>query len=63
MAKKPVVLNIEKCARCGEDHNGLELKKLTNPVEGGEFASYWAPCPINGQPILFRMKDEYEVPN
>lgn len=52
------IATLRGCARCGEDHFAIEFEELIRPVmddvEGSPFmvASYWAPCPTNGQPIL-----------
>ncbi len=47
------------CARCGETHElPIIFKPLTHPVRdlrGREFASHWAECPTNGEPILMRL--------
>ena len=47
--EKRIFQNIVKCARCGQYHGPMEFEKLDIPC--GEM-EYWAPCPINGQPIL-----------
>ncbi len=43
------------CARChGDGHPGIEFKLLTFPVEiESTTMTHWAPCPTNGEPILF----------
>lgn len=56
------------CIRCGEEHKDGEVtfKAFTDPCpvlphsEEGQTIqlSYWATCPINGEPILlFEVKD------
>jgi len=47
-------LPIMRCARCGEDHAMLDFEALTNPI--GD-CTHWAPCPVNGQPVLLRFSD------
>lgn len=50
------VLDIHKCARCTEDHEGLIFKHFTIPVvddDGTEWVR-WATCPVTGDPILSR---------
>lgn len=49
-----VINNLTGCARCGETHTHLEFQPLTSPMvlrDVAEF-SWWALCPINGEPIL-----------
>lgn len=44
------------CARCGGDHEvtWLELERPIGAEDGlGDF-THWAPCPVNGDPILWR---------
>lgn len=47
---------VYKCARCGEDHAGLEMKKFTRPPEWGPY-THWVSCPTTGEPILIRVVD------
>jgi hypothetical protein len=53
---------IVSCARCGEVHENVETKRLTQPVYKDDSStvlySHWAPCPTNGEPILV-----VEIPN
>jgi hypothetical protein len=49
--------DIGRCARCGADHADVEFMKLGRPAK--EFG-WWAPCPLTGEPILLRIKDEKE---
>jgi hypothetical protein len=44
---------VRSCARCGGDHD-VEFKPLTHPVvdTDGTTWTHWAPCPVNGEPIL-----------
>jgi hypothetical protein len=48
--------NIVGCARCGENHKDLEIKKLTVPIDisntNGNKIGYWAMCPKLNEPIL-----------
>ena len=48
--------NIIGCARCGENHTDLEMKKLTIPIDipdtNGNEIGYWAMCPNLNEPIL-----------
>ena len=43
------VLTFNRCARCGGEHEAIEVKALTRP---GEPYTHWATCPANGEPIL-----------
>ena len=51
MAKTIQVLDTYGCARCGEDHAGLDFRELTSPIRD---LRYWATCPKTGEPILMR---------
>jgi hypothetical protein len=44
-----------KCGRCLESHSELELQELTHPADTGRgiIFTHWAPCPTNGEPILY----------
>lgn len=50
-------MKIKNCARCGGDHDEVESSVLEHPFmppeAGGIAWTHWAPCPVNGQPILF----------
>lgn len=48
-------LNLERCARCGNDHRGLAFYPLHNPPP---HITHWALCPKLGQPILMTIRDE-----
>ena len=54
--------NIISCARCGENHDNLEMKKLTNsitiPNTNGNEIGYWAMCPKLNEPILIMVIEE-----
>lgn len=47
-------VNVNHCARCGQDHEGLEFSPFTNPC--GEW-THWAMCPVVREPILCRIMD------
>lgn len=58
-------ITIYKCARCGEDHKDLEMKKFKNPVvitflKWEEYIiPYWTMCPVVNEPILIdEIKEE-----
>lgn len=46
---KTVTTSIKHCARCGENHKQILFTKLTRPHERH---THWAPCPVNGEPIM-----------
>jgi len=48
-------IDITRCARCGNDHIDLEFKPLSRPM--GNW-TYWAACPVTGEPILLRVVPE-----
>lgn len=53
--------DLENCARCGGDHEGLEPEELERPVSptGTPLVfTHWCPCPANGQPILWAVADQ-----
>lgn len=52
------VLDIKSCARCGEDHGTILFEKLTRPLDAGQHIfGWWAPCPVNGQPIVMQVTE------
>lgn len=70
-----MVVDVNGCARCqSEAHPALQFAPLTHPVEAGLQAdehgaaqeappyTHWAPCPVNGEPILLRSADLPEAP-
>ena len=46
-------VNVKKCARCENDHDGLEFHKLATPV--GDW-THAATCPTTGLRILLRIE-------
>lgn len=47
------------CARCdGDGHPNITYEPLRFPIKlaDGFTATHWAPCPTNGQPILYATK-------
>lgn len=52
----PITSDQIGCARCGsEGHPGITYQPFTSPIDmgGGWLATHWAPCPTNGEPILY----------
>jgi hypothetical protein len=54
---EPILLRtVRSCARCSGDHVGILARPLTIPFAPAEAApliwTHWAPCPVNGEPIL-----------
>lgn len=55
-----IQLDIQRCARCGGDHDGLIFLKLLRPavIDDTLVATHWSLCPSNGQPIMMTVVDE-----
>lgn len=55
-----LILQIEKCARCGNDHE-VQFQKFTRPA--GEW-THFGECPMTNEPVLlkkeFSLTDEIE---
>jgi hypothetical protein len=49
--EEKITTDIKYCARCGEDHGGLQFVRFKHPC--GEF-THWAMCPKMQEPILLR---------
>lgn len=47
---------IEHCARCGQNHLNMTFKRLARRMDD---LTHWAPCPINGDPIMMEV---YQTP-
>ena len=49
--------SVQRCARCGRDHQNLILRHLERPIEDrdGSVWTHWMRCPQNGDPILWRV--------
>jgi hypothetical protein len=46
-------IDVFSCARCGEDHRGLEFKNFTNPITFGELLfEFWGICPTTKEPLI-----------
>lgn len=54
-------VKITRCSRCGQDHDDVEARPLDRAFAPPEAAplkwTHWAPCPTNGQPIMFIVTD------
>ena len=53
-------MRIVRCARCGGDHDDVVPQPLDHPMAPPDITprlvwSKWAPCPTNGQPIMFEV--------
>lgn len=55
-----LMARVGRCARCGGDHDGIVWERLERPIEDSDGTVWtdWAPCPVNGQPILCRVQGE-----
>lgn len=47
-------ISFDRCARCGDRHEDLEVREFTNPPTE---ATGFAICPTNDEPILVRLVD------
>jgi len=54
-----MILDVNKCARCGMTHSKLEFGRLSVPIadSDGTLWTCWAQCPSSGQPILMKVTD------
>ncbi len=52
-------ITFKSCARCGEDHENIEVKELQAPDE----FTHYCFCPTNGEPILVTIEELKEVVN
>ena len=50
-------IKIEKCPRCGKDHDSLKVKAFINPVVLGPYqANHFVTCPETKQIVLVNAK-------
>lgn len=58
-----LVLPVQHCARCGQDHEKLNYKAFVNPIEDedGTVWSHWALCPVTGDPVLMRKLPDFDA--
>ena len=54
-----IVTNVRGCARCGDNHELVGFRPLTNPCVG---LTHWAPCPTNGEPIMLAIVPDEDCP-
>lgn len=48
------IVNVQKCARCGDDHLAVVFQKMQQPMVDEHWTmTHWAACPTNGDPILW----------
>jgi hypothetical protein len=46
-------LDIDGCARCGQEHRNIEAKQFEDPPKiGGVTFTHWVMCPNSQDPIL-----------
>jgi hypothetical protein len=48
----PFKVDIQKCARCGNDHYSMEIKNLSFKIE--EFDKFFT-CPFESKPVLIKV--------
>lgn len=55
-----IVKSIEFCARCGDAHKRLQIKKFIVPIKESNILlyDYWTTCPKTGEPIMVKVEDE-----
>jgi hypothetical protein len=62
MLPKQFPVNVSECSRCGGDHIGVIVKVMAIPHApknaNDQVWNYWAPCPTNGDPMLFQVEPE-----
>lgn len=60
-------INVNSCARCGEDHKDIEFLKLTNPIiipieklkeTNLIILNYWGMCPKLNEPIIMMIMED-----
>lgn len=49
-------IDVRHCARCGQDHDALEVRPFTIPMEDceGRVWTHFGTCPATQEPILSR---------
>lgn len=49
-----LIIDVKDCARCGQNHEQMEAKPFTNPVNDTDGApwTHWFLCPVTGEPVL-----------
>lgn len=53
---KRLDLTVSRCARCGEDHQGVTAYRLDRPaIADGFIFEFYLTCPTNGQPVFVRI--------
>lgn len=55
---EPIVTKIERCARCGEDHESICFQPFSKPLEELPGWRYWAMCPVQQEPILMCVEED-----
>lgn len=53
-----MVIDVEKCARCGEDHDDVAFQRFERPIKHKEEWTHWGTCPKTGEPIILRVEVE-----
>ncbi len=54
MSDAPIISDVFHCARCGQNHDGVEFEAFTRPPvdDDGTVWERWGVCPTTGEPIL-----------
>ena len=48
-----MLVDVNSCARCGMNHEGIKFKKIENPSDGYE---WFGTCPTTGQPVMLKIQ-------
>jgi len=56
--KDRVTVDVERCARCGNDHKALGFHRRPKPIQIGNLLfSFWALCPATNEVINLRISE------
>jgi hypothetical protein len=53
------VVDIKKCARCGQDHDKMSFLKFTKPPLESHY-THFCICPQTLEPVLMRIEKKHE---
>ena len=48
-------VDVQRCARCGEDHQAMEFNRFDTPLD--EEWTHWALCPVRHEPVVLKIVD------
>jgi hypothetical protein len=58
MKKLAITVDIKSCARCGQNHDKLIFKLLTQPQKEW---THWVLCPVSAEPIMLKICSEQKT--